>query len=130
MKCLPLDIKIGQTVKSIRERKRIKQDALAITLSVNQSTYSRMEQGLHPITIGQLNIIAVTLKTTPVQILLETQDYSGLTSQPVIFIERLISTILLIEQVYTISNPSEEKEFILSKINQYYESMSFPELKI
>lgn len=75
MKCLHLDIKIGQTIKAIRESKRIIQNAVAISLSVNQSTYSRMEKGTHPITIGQLNIIAAVLETTPVQILLETQEY-------------------------------------------------------
>ncbi|MBI2723109.1 MAG: helix-turn-helix transcriptional regulator [Bacteroidetes bacterium] len=125
-----MDIKIGQTIKAIRERKRIKQYSVAISLALNQSTYSRMEKGLQPITIGQLNIIAVTLRTTPVQILLETQDYSGLSAQPKIFIERLITTILLVEQEYTIKDPLEEKEFILSKINQYYEKKSFPELEI
>ena len=69
MRHLEFDLQLSRTIKIIRELKGIKQINIAHALSMEQSTYSRIEKGEIAITPGQLEIIASELKITSSEIL-------------------------------------------------------------
>jgi DNA-binding Xre family transcriptional regulator len=68
-KITSFDLKVANTVKSIRSVKRYKQTAIAEALGMSQSYYSKMEKGVKPISVGQLDIIAKQLHTSITDIL-------------------------------------------------------------
>ena len=63
------DIKIGITIKIIRELRCIKQYVIAQAIHVDQSTISRIENGEALITLGQLHLVATALHTSVFQII-------------------------------------------------------------
>jgi len=68
-KITSFDQKIANTIKSLRSTKRYKQTAIAEALGMSQSYYSKIEKGIKPISVGQLDIIAKQLNTNITDIL-------------------------------------------------------------
>lgn len=60
---------IINTIKTIRKQKGIKQGVIANSLNMKQSNYSKIEDGLRPLTTDQLNIIATMLGVSALDIL-------------------------------------------------------------
>jgi transcriptional regulator with XRE-family HTH domain len=54
-------VEIYKRVKSIRESKKISQDAIAFDLNLNQSQYSRREKGEIPFSAAEIEKIATIL---------------------------------------------------------------------
>ena len=62
------DFEIMTVIKSMRQRKLLKQVNLAKALNTTESNYCKMENGKKAISIGQLKIIAEYLHTSIQQI--------------------------------------------------------------
>ena len=69
MRHLEFDLQLSRTIKVIRELKGMKQINIAHALSMEQSTYSRIEKGEIAITPGQLEIISYELRISTSEIL-------------------------------------------------------------
>ncbi len=104
------DKKIAMTISSLRKLKGIKQITVSNALCVDQSVYSRIENGEINITPGQLRIIAHTLETSIFQI------------------------IALVEQEIDFSNTSLQKDslpvLILNYILDFYSYITIDEYTI
>ena len=57
------------TIKTLRKRKGLKQNVIADTLDMTQSNYCKLEKGLIPLTVEELNLIAKVLNTPITEIL-------------------------------------------------------------
>ena len=68
MKLSIYDRKLSEIIKLLRQVRHVKQTHIANALFINQSTYSRMENGEIPFSPGQVHQIALELKTTTFQI--------------------------------------------------------------
>lgn len=55
------DLELRNVIKELRGHKGVGQKVMADALEMTQSNYSRIEEGLRPLTIGQLEVIAKTL---------------------------------------------------------------------
>ncbi|MCW3076120.1 MAG: hypothetical protein JWO32_729 [Bacteroidetes bacterium] len=121
MRTLPFDLEVAKTIRSLRINKKIKQDTVAYALNMSRSNYTRLENGDWAMTLGQLTIIARELGTTPVQILLSTNDGSNKVFNASIFLEIVIDLILLIDRKSSATYSEKELDFIIKKIKSLYE---------
>lgn len=60
---------LGTVLAKLRERRQLTQGALARGVDVNQSTWSKIENGASALTMDQLARVANTLRTRPEQII-------------------------------------------------------------
>lgn len=65
---------IARGIKSLRKYKGIKQGVVAETLNMTQNNYSRIEDGLRPLTLGQFNVICKALDVSISEIILFSTD--------------------------------------------------------
>jgi len=103
---------VGAKIKSIRLGKGISQGDLAAHLSISQSAYAKMENGITKLDIKRLLKIADFLETDPTEILLAGSDRN------VTFNNNTI-TNGYVENVY--SGLEEKYEKTIDKISTMYE---------
>ena len=65
----PFSVSIVKRIKSLRKQKGIKQEVMALSLNLTQSSYSKIEDGFRPLTLDQFYIIASLLKISVVELL-------------------------------------------------------------
>lgn len=63
------DLLVIKAIKQFRKIRRIKQDSIANALEMTQSNYCKLEKGLIPPTVGQLERIATAMNITIFEIL-------------------------------------------------------------
>jgi len=68
---------VGRIVEHFRKQAKMHQETMANAIGVSQSAYSRLEQGQSGMSVTQLWMIAVQLKTTPAALLHHTEQYAN-----------------------------------------------------
>jgi len=68
---------VGRVVEHHRKQRGIHQEAMAQSIGISQSAYSRLELGHTAMTVTQLRLIAEGLSTTPERLLRHTAQYAG-----------------------------------------------------
>ena len=77
------DFKAAKTIRALRKLKGLKQGVMADALDMTQSNYSKIEDGLRPLTIGQFAIIAQVLNTSISEILAFSADKKELSGHSI-----------------------------------------------
>ena len=65
---------IINTIKALRKQKGVKQDVIADSLDMTQSNYSKIEDGLRPLTLDQFYTIATLLNISTSEIIAFSTD--------------------------------------------------------
>ncbi|NNN18756.1 MAG: helix-turn-helix transcriptional regulator [Acidimicrobiaceae bacterium] len=68
---------VGRIVEHHRKQQGIHQEAVAQTVGISQSAYSRLEKGQTAMSVTQLRLIAEVLNTTPERLLQHTAQYAN-----------------------------------------------------
>ncbi len=72
-----LNVAVGAWIRELRELKGMSQTKMARAVGVQQSTYSRLEDGMFPWTVARLSLCAIALDTKASQILASAERIVG-----------------------------------------------------
>lgn len=112
-------MKVFERVKTIRERKRISQNAIAYKLDLDQSQYSRRENGRVPFSAAEIEEIAAVLEINISELYGEaTATFNNHDQNGGAFGQYITVPDKLIEQY---EKRIEEKETIISLLNEQIE---------
>ncbi len=68
---------VGRIVEHHRRQQGIHQEAMAQSIGISQSAYSRLEKGQTAMSVTQLRLIAEELSTTPDRLLRDSAQYAS-----------------------------------------------------